>query len=259
MESDRGDVDAMEVDEGMGGNHRGHMNGADPRSDHKGDEEYETVSHGNGNPNLEVSMDVDGERRLAELAEEIDMSTPAPTAKTAPLPTSTASKIAKAEELKAVGNEHFGKKEYQKAIKNYRYVFTYVNGLVSSGGDMAQYANSGELLSTEDEATVNNLKLTCYSNLAACYVNIGNGAKALDCSRKALAIDKSHSKALFRQGQAYMFLREYQKAVESLVAAAKLEPQNRTIRKTLEECKLGFEAWKKSNKAKEKEMFGNVL
>lgn len=108
------------------------------------------------------------------------------------------SNIEEATKLKAEGNELFKQKEYRKAIRKYRTVFAYVNGLLDSNHELARYVHSGDgsdtgFVTEDQNKSISNLKVSCYSNLAQCYLNIDKPEKCVQCcegrkQRKCMSI-----------------------------------------------------------------------
>jgi len=68
-------------------------------------------------------------------------------------------------------------------------------------------------------------------------MKLGEGYDAANSCTEALKIDPQNVKALFRRGQAFLMANEFEKARESLLQAAKLDPQNKPIRTELEKVK----------------------
>ena len=76
----------------------------------------------------------------------------------------------------------------------------------------------------------------CHLRLAdACYAHerLGHWEKAIDGCNKALRIDGSSMKAVYRRGQAYMAMGDYVKARDDLTSAARKAPDAREIREAL--------------------------
>lgn len=93
-------------------------------------------------------------------------------------------------------------------------------------------------LKTEDLAAdickeCNLLKMQCYLNLAACQLQSGNFAAVVPNCTKALDIDKDNLKGLFRRGEAYLKLEDWEKAASDLNRAHELEPKNKAVLQSL--------------------------
>lgn len=70
----------------------------------------------------------------------------------------------------------------------------------------------GELMTKpatrEEIAQINDLKLAHHSNLAMCHLRLGALRKARDCCSRALAIDATSVKSLFRRGRCHAMMGE---------------------------------------------------
>ncbi|NXY48398.1 FKBP6 isomerase, partial [Ceuthmochares aereus] len=78
-------------------------------------------------------------------------------------------------------------------------------------------------------------KLPVLLNLSATYLKLERPDQALAYGRKALDINQSHPKALFRCGQACLCMKEYEKARDFLVSAQHIRPFDRDINRKLKE------------------------
>eukprot|EP00698_Gefionella_okellyi_P021911 TRINITY_DN7185_c0_g1_i1.p1 TRINITY_DN7185_c0_g1~~TRINITY_DN7185_c0_g1_i1.p1 ORF type:complete len:320 (-),score=67.07 TRINITY_DN7185_c0_g1_i1:167-1072(-) len=89
----------------------------------------------------------------------------------------------------------------------------------------------------EDLTTIAKLRLHCWLNIAACRLKLKQYPEAASAATDALKLDTGNTKALFRRGQAYIGLHQWDKANSDLVSAAKAEPSNKEIRDELEALK----------------------
>jgi tetratricopeptide (TPR) repeat protein len=91
-------------------------------------------------------------------------------------------KIEKALLHKNLGNEFFKTGENTKALYEYHYAINYINGLKSSGAN-------------EDQCTdIDDLMVTCNSNMAAVFLKNGKPERAVTCCKKVLEIDDRNIK-----------------------------------------------------------------
>ncbi|CAM9560104.1 unnamed protein product, partial [Phaeothamnion confervicola] len=143
-----------------------------------------------------------------------------------------ADKIRIATELKDKGNELFKAGDYKAARASYARVFAYVNGLRDRNSLMKEYEDSlGRApVSTDDEGEIGRLAVTANANLAMVALKLGDLGRAITYCDKVLKEEPEHVKALFRKGQAYMQLKDLDRAKKFLTSAAKLEPNNVAIR-----------------------------
>ena len=77
--------------------------------------------------------------------------------------------------------------------------------------------------------TLQELKLQCLSNLTLCHLKLNHYSYALQTASKALDIDTSNPKALYRRGVANMELDNLHEAIKDLTRAKELDPNNRVI------------------------------
>ncbi|XP_074119649.1 protein unc-45 homolog B isoform X1 [Sminthopsis crassicaudata] len=119
----------------------------------------------------------------------------------------TSDKMADAVQLKEEGNKYFQNQNYEEASKSY----------------------SQALRLTKDKA----LLATLYRNRAACGLKMESYAQAASDASKAIDINASDIKALFRRCQAMEQLGKLDQAFKDVQRCATLEPQNRNFQETL--------------------------
>jgi tetratricopeptide (TPR) repeat protein len=94
-----------------------------------------------------------------------------------------------------------------------------------------------------ERAQVDAIKVASHVNAAVCYLRIAESSYAherltmrekaiLECNR-ALALDGSSMKAVYRRGQAYMAMGDLPKARDDLLSAARRAPDAKEIRADL--------------------------
>ncbi|RUP49773.1 hypothetical protein BC936DRAFT_141527 [Jimgerdemannia flammicorona] len=116
--------------------------------------------------------------------------------------------IEKAEGLKAAGNRKVTDRNYPEAIKLY-----------------------------SEAIKLNPSNAVYYANRAAAYSQQGDHDSAIVDSLKAAEVDPKYSKAYSRAGHAYFSLGKYQEAVDAYEKGLTLDPQNPTMKKSLETAK----------------------
>ncbi|XP_036922584.1 protein unc-45 homolog B [Sturnira hondurensis] len=114
---------------------------------------------------------------------------------------------AEAVQLKEEGNRHFQLQDYKAATKSY----------------------SQALKLTKDKA----LKATLYRNRAACGLKTESYAQAASDASRAIDIDSSDIKALYRRCQALEHLGKLDQAFKDVQRCATLQPQNQNFQETL--------------------------
>ncbi|TDH70882.1 uncharacterized protein CCR75_008734 [Bremia lactucae] len=153
----------------------------------------------------------------------------------------TKEKIAEANKRKAKGTEEFKSKMFDTAAATYSEAASYME-------DMYDVAD-------EDKKTMKQLQTTCFLNSAMAYIKAENYAEAVSVASKALSNDSSNVKALYRRGICRMHTNDLERAKEDLLAAFKIDPANRDVRRELDNLK------KKTKEAREKEksVFGGLF
>jgi len=146
-----------------------------------------------------------------------------------------------AQKKKEEGNQLFSKNKYRRAIKKYEkatQLFEYEEGLKD----------------TEKE-TAKKLKLTCHLNTAACHLKMTNYKEALDACNKALKIEGSNMKALYRRGIANMEMLEFEYAKNDFERALDVEPNNPEVKKEMLKLKRKIQEQDK----KDKKFYGSIF
>eukprot|EP00967_Tisochrysis_lutea_P148307 scaffold283084_cov39-Tisochrysis_lutea.AAC.1 len=89
----------------------------------------------------------------------------------------------------------------------------------------------------QGSARVDELRLPCLLNLAACRLRQSRPYDAISACDAAIEIDQTSAKGWFRRGQACSALGQYDAAKKNLLQACKLAPSSREIRDEYEKCK----------------------
>ncbi|KAL6076241.1 adenyl-nucleotide exchange factor sse1 [Balamuthia mandrillaris] len=100
------------------------------------------------------------------------------------------------------------------------------------------------------------LKLSCYSNLAICCIKLKRFEEAVHNCTKALELNEKNAKALFRRGQSFAELKQWDKAKEDLQAASALEPNDAAIKKELARVNKAIQIQVQQQKKVYAKMFG---
>ncbi|XP_064458213.1 uncharacterized protein LOC135368691 [Ornithodoros turicata] len=80
---------------------------------------------------------------------------------------------------------------------------------------------------------IKGLKLNCFLNLAACQLKNGTYHYVVANCTRALEIDPSSAKALYRRGAALIQLQDYERAKADLERAAEIQPKNPALEKQM--------------------------
>uniref|UniRef100_A0A6B2L8Q0 peptidylprolyl isomerase n=1 Tax=Arcella intermedia TaxID=1963864 RepID=A0A6B2L8Q0_9EUKA len=130
-------------------------------------------------------------------------------------PRTNKQKLEAAANKKEHGNKLFVDLDYANAVRRYTQALELVQSLYD------------ETPEQKDEA--NKLKVQCYLNIAGCLQKVQGFQKAVENCKQALDIEPDNAKALFRRGQAYFELKEFELARDDLTKADKLTPGNKQI------------------------------
>jgi len=156
-----------------------------------------------------------------------------------------ATNIAKAFELKEQGNEYFKAGDYKKAKVSYHSIFMYVHGFSEGSGKQSMPGQTTTPVTAEQMASIRELKVAHFSNLAMCHLKLGNVDKARDNCTKALQIDPANVKALFRRGKCYSQLGALDEAKADLEQVLRHQPDNRDALREMQTLRGRFASHKK--------------
>ncbi|NXP50835.1 FKBP6 isomerase, partial [Heliornis fulica] len=116
------------------------------------------------------------------------------------------------------GNYFYRKQHFTNAKDRYKRVLSILGRSPSSETEQSQ---------------INASKLLVLLNLSLTYLKLECPAQSLAYGEKALEIDQRNAKALFRCGQACLWMTEYEKACDFLVRAQHIQPFNHDINNEL--------------------------
>lgn len=146
-----------------------------------------------------------------------------------------------ANNAKAEGNKLFGSGCYDAALSQYEHAL--------------QIAS--EVPSSEE------VRSMCHANRAVCFSKLGNYHDAIKESNKALDLNPSYVKALFRRGEIHEKLEHYEEAIADMKKVIELDPSyeqaTRNIRRLEPLAAEKREKMKEEMIGKLKEMGNNVL
>ena len=157
---------------------------------------------------------------------------------------SAGEKLDVASRHKVVGNEKYKAGIHFAAAKRYSVALKYLISI------------SPMKLSDEERDQTRELKTTCLSNLAACQLKLKiHDSAAKNCS-KVLETDPDNLKALYRRGQALMFMNEHDSSREDLERARRLNPNSRAVSDLLKELQSREQQQKRHYHEALRSMFG---
>lgn len=150
-------------------------------------------------------------------------------------------RTAKTESLKAEGTALFSAQKYKEAAAKYQ--------------DAAEMLADDEEVDDELPDDDRPLYATCWNNAAMCYMKLSDWSEVVRTCNKALKVESSNVKSLYRRGTARMKLGLLDVAKADLTEAYRIEPTNKEVRRKLQELKDAVAEAKK----KEKEAFGGLF
>lgn len=168
--------------------------------------------------------------------------------------------LAAAEVLKGIGNEQFKAQKYELAKNKYTKTLRYLNQSDSDGETTSsdEEVEKAEKVKKENiqEEKIQSLTISCLLNRAFCQIKLGDHAGAVADCNKVLDVDDKNVKALYRKGQAYMNMKDFDQAMVGFQAAAKLEPNDKSIKNEMARLKKLMEEHRNKEKQIYSKMFG---
>lgn len=149
-------------------------------------------------------------------------------------------KLQVVEQIRQLGNDLFKEQKFNEASKKYSKALKYC---------------AEDFPSPDEKTQLDNAKVPCLLNRAACYLKLKRAQDAVDDCSAVLLIDSNNVKAYFRRGQAYIDLKNDDKAKIDLLAASKLNPSDKAVTQMLAEIKQREDKYKN----KEKEMAARMF
>lgn len=133
----------------------------------------------------------------------------------------------RAQHHKDKGTQLYTKGRVKYSVKRYENSLKYL-------GHMEPIDTLPELLSSQ-HAT---LKCQCYLNLGACFLKTEEYEKVKENCSKALELDSSNVKGLYRRAQAFIKLNDYDKAKQDLITAKNIDSNNKVVVNELSNVEL---------------------
>ncbi|CAH9100427.1 unnamed protein product [Cuscuta europaea] len=149
------------------------------------------------------------------------------------------------ESIKAFGNDHFKKQDYNMALKKYRKALRYLDICWEKEG-----------IDEDQSSYMRKMKSQIFANSSACKLKLGDIRGALLDADFAMREGENNAKALFRQGQAHLALNDIDSAVESFKKALELEPNDAGIKRELAAAKKKIADRREQEKRTYSKLFG---
>lgn len=153
----------------------------------------------------------------------------------------TVEKLEQSVIVKEKGTQYFKEGKYKQASVQYRRIVSWLEH------------ESG--LSPDDENKAKALQLAAHLNLAMCFLKLQEPNQALENCDKALELDGSNEKALFRRGEALFGMKEFNRARDDFQRVLQLYPANKAAKSQVVLCQKRI----KEQHEKDKRIYANMF
>jgi peptidyl-prolyl isomerase D len=155
-------------------------------------------------------------------------------------PLSDSEKVEAAERVRQLGNQAFGKGEYQLAVDKYEKALRYLSAAIPTSAMVA---------------SIKDKLLACHNNSAQCFIKMDKYSDARAAATRALDIDPHNAKARFRRGVALAGMHDYDEAAADLKKCLEQDPNNADVAAKLQQVQEAQNARKKKLAAGYAKMF----
>ncbi|XP_048365935.1 peptidyl-prolyl cis-trans isomerase FKBP4 isoform X2 [Sphaerodactylus townsendi] len=139
------------------------------------------------------------------------------------------------------GTQHFKEGKYKRATLQYKKIVSWLEH------------ESG--LSGAEEQKARSLRLAAHLNLAMCHLKLKEYSLALENCNKALELDGSNEKGLFRRGEAQLAVNDFELARADFQKVLQLYPSNKAAKAQLIICQQKI----REQHEREKKMYANMF
>ncbi|KAJ8245622.1 hypothetical protein GJAV_G00272720 [Gymnothorax javanicus] len=153
----------------------------------------------------------------------------------------TAEKLEQSAIVKEKGTQYFKDGKFKQASVQYKRIVSWLEH------------ESG--LQGEDEQKSRALRLAAHLNLAMCFLKLHEQTQALENCDKALELDESNEKALFRRGEALFAMKEFERARADFQRVVQLYPGNKAAKSQIVLCQRQM----KEQHEKDKRLYANMF
>lgn len=143
--------------------------------------------------------------------------------------------------VKERGTQYFKEGKYKRAALQYKKIVLWLEH------------ESG--LSDEEDTKAKSLRLAAHLNLAMCHLKLKEYSQALENCNKALELDSSNEKGLFRRGEAHLAVNDFELARGDFQKVIQLYPSNKAAKVQLVTCQQKI----REQHEKEKKMYANMF
>ncbi|KAM5325814.1 peptidyl-prolyl cis-trans isomerase FKBP5 isoform 1-T4 [Glossophaga mutica] len=135
----------------------------------------------------------------------------------------TKEKLEQAAIVKEKGTVYFKGGKYVQAVIQYGKIVTWLE---------MEYG-----LSEKESKASESFLLAAFLNLAMCYLKLREYIKAVECCDKALGLDRTNEKGLYRRGEARLLMNEFKLAEGDFERVLEVNPQNKAARLQISVCR----------------------
>ncbi|KAJ7332915.1 hypothetical protein JRQ81_015095 [Phrynocephalus forsythii] len=134
----------------------------------------------------------------------------------------TKEKLEQAAIVKEKGTVYFKEGKYPQAVIQY--------------GKIVSWLEMEYGLSEKESKSSESLLLAAFLNLAMCYLKMREYAKVIEYCNKALALDQTNEKGLYRRGEARLLMNEFELAKCDFQRVLEVNPQNKAAKSQITMC-----------------------
>uniref|UniRef100_A0A8D0EFI5 peptidylprolyl isomerase n=1 Tax=Salvator merianae TaxID=96440 RepID=A0A8D0EFI5_SALMN len=153
----------------------------------------------------------------------------------------TEEKLEQGSIAKQKGTQYFKEGKYKQAAVQYKKIVLWLEHETR--------------LSDEEEAKSKSLKLAAHLNLAMCHLKLKEYSQALENCNKALELDSTNEKGLFRRGEAHLAVNDFELARADFQNVLQLYPSNKAAKVQLIICQQKI----REQHEREKKMYANMF
>lgn len=143
--------------------------------------------------------------------------------------------------VKERGTMYFKEGKYKQALLQYKKIVSWL-----------EYESS---FSNEDVQKAQALRLASHLNLAMCHLKLQAFSAAIESCNKALELDSNNEKGLFRRGEAYLAVNDFDLARADFQKVLQLYPSNKAAKAQLVICQQRI----RKQLAREKRLYANMF
>ncbi|XP_027712225.1 peptidyl-prolyl cis-trans isomerase FKBP4 [Vombatus ursinus] len=145
--------------------------------------------------------------------------------------------------VKERGTVYFKEGKYKQAMLQYKKIVSWLEYKLGFSEEEGQQAQAQAL------------RLASHLNLAMCHLKLQSFSAAVESCNKALELDDNNEKGLFRRGEAYLAMNDFELARDDFQKVLKLYPSNKAARTQLTVCQQRI----REQHAREKKLYANMF